>query len=113
MDMRATTLLSILTILFLLTPLACPMIAEAKVEHSSHACPEDQRNQENQGMHACCDQQAVPVKTVEPNFGQLVEVLPLSGSTGVTQVSVLRLANLVDFHAKKGDFLTKLSILRI
>ena len=112
--MRTTTLLSILTIFFLLTPLACPLMATAKTEHSSHnSCPGDQQKQENQGVHACCDQQAVPVKSIVAESGNSVEMLPPSGSSATDFVVVQALQDFTHLHLKTGDLLAKLSVLRI
>lgn len=112
--MRATTIFSVLAILILLSPLACPLIASAKTEYSSHACPSDPQKQQDEGRHTCCNQQAVVSKAVETvGAGSVEMLLPLD----LTIVESVLVHAFQDFpqhlHLKKWDLISKFCVLRI
>jgi len=110
--MRARKLLTILAILFLLSPLACPLMAAPKSEHSSHDCNGEQQEQENHRVHSCCDQQAIIVEVVQLYFRNFIQLLPQSDSAAATSVVVQALQDFAHLYLKTGDLLAKLSILR-
>ena len=112
--MRAHKVIIILTVISLFSPLTCSLMAAPTSEHSSHNdSPGKQQNQEQQGLHSCCDQEAVPVKVVHANAGYSISILRQHCLMPGTSIVVHPFQNCANLHREVRDLLAKLSVLRI
>jgi hypothetical protein len=113
--MLAAKTLSIVAILFLLSPLVCPLMAAQETEDSAHSCSGEQQKQKEQAMHSCCDQQAIQAKAFELKDWNASQMLPLAESELTARMSIVvpGLQDRSHLHRKTGDLLAKLSVLRI
>jgi len=113
--MLSRKLISVLAILFLLSPFACPLMAASKTENSSHDCAGEQQKQEDQGMDSCCDQQAIQAKAVELKYWDSAEMFALVESISPSRISIAvqGVQDSAHLRLKTGDRLAKLSVLRI
>jgi hypothetical protein len=111
--MKGSKVISILTILFLLSLMNCPLMTNPIMKTSSHDCSE-KNEKKDQKQHFCCDQQAITAKAAfqkSHESAAIIAQIPL----GLTQKSnfwdTLETAFFGPLTSK--DLLTKISILRI
>jgi hypothetical protein len=111
--MKGRKVISILTILFLLTLMNCPLMANPFVKTSAHDCS-GKNEKKDQKQHFCCDQQAITAKDAfqkSPDSATIIAQLP---SGLALKPNFIDSVETVFFSPPASkDLLTKISILRI
>jgi hypothetical protein len=111
--MNGKRIISILTILFLLTLMNCPLMASPFPKTSTHDCSGKTEKKETK-QHFCCDQQAITAKAAfqkSPDSFAIIAELPSGLALKPNFLDSIETVSLGPPAAK--DLLTKLSILRI
>jgi hypothetical protein len=114
--MKGKKVISILTILFLLSLMNCPLMANPVTKTSSHDCSgkNEKNDQKDQKQHFCCDQQAITAKAAfekSPDSATIIAQFPLVSSLKPNFLDNLETSFFGPPASK--DLLTKLTILRI
>ena len=111
--MKGRKVISILTILFLLSLMNCPLMANPITKTSSHDCSGKTEKKE-QKQHFCCDQQAVTAKAALQKSPDSVAIIAQLPSGLALKPNFLDPVETKVFSPPASkDLLTKISILRI
>lgn len=109
--MNGKRFISILTILFLLSLMTCPLMAYPLSKPATHDCSGKSKNND-QKQHFCCDQQAITAKAAFTKASESplpilrFSLNPISNFNGHQDVAFFD-------KPPSDDLLLKLSILRI
>jgi hypothetical protein len=111
--MNGKKVISILTVLFLLSLMTCPLMAYPLSKSATHDCSEKNKNND-QKQHFCCDQQAITAKAAfekSADSATIIAQFPLVSSLKPNFLDNLETSFFGPPASK--DLLTKLTILRI
>jgi len=111
--MKGRKVISILTILFLLSLMNCPLMANPITKTSSHDCS-GKNDKKDQKQHFCCDQQAITAKAAfQKSPDSLVIIAELPSGLALKPNFLDSIETVSSGPPAAKDLLTKLSILRI
>ena len=111
--MKGRKIISILTILFLLSLMNCPLMANPITKTYSHDCS-GKTEKKDQKQHFCCDQQAITAKDAfQKTTDSVAIVAQLPSGLALKPNFVETIETAFCGPPASKDLLTKLSILRI